>query len=93
MNKIKEIISQKDWNSLIFNYSTKDFCLSLNFSEAMHVVKHLFYDDWQDDEKQQYALKLAFEIENRFKNDWESDWKNDVFLGGLCEMLWLYDKR
>jgi hypothetical protein len=93
MNKIKEIVSKKDWSSLISNYSVEHVCLSLSFSEAMHVVKHLFYDDIRDDEKQQYALKLVFEIKDHFKNEWESDWKNDIFLGGLCVMLWLYDER
>ena len=93
MKKIKEPISQKDWNSLISSYSVQEACLSLSFSEAMHVVEHLFYDDMEDDEKQQYALKLAFEIKNHFKQEWESDWKNEVFLGGLCVMLWLYDER
>ena len=93
MKKIKELISQKDWNSLISSYSVEEVCLSLSFSEAMRVIEHLFYDDIRDGEKQQYALELAFEIKDRFKNEWESDWKNDVFLGGLCEMLWLYDER
>lgn len=59
----------------------------------MHVVKHLFYDDIQENERQQYALKLAFEIKDLFKEEWESDWKNDVFMGHLCDMLWLYDER
>lgn len=93
MNKIKELISQKDWGSIISNYSVKEVCLFLNFSEAMYIVEHFFYNDIQDDEKQQYALKLAFEIKDHFEKEWESDWKNDVFLGGLCEMLWLYDER
>ncbi|WP_068470552.1 hypothetical protein [Candidatus Protochlamydia phocaeensis] len=93
MNKIKELISQKDWGLLISNYSVEDVCSSLSFNDAMHIVEHLFYDDIQDDEKQQYALKLAFKIKEHFKKEWESDWKNDVFLGGLCEMLWLYDER
>jgi hypothetical protein len=60
MNKIKELISQKNWSSLISNYSVKDVSTALNFSEVMHVVKHLFYDDIQDDEKQQYAFKVGF---------------------------------
>ena len=68
MNKIKELISQKDWSSLISSYSVKDVCSSLNFSEVMHVVKHLFYDDIQDDEKQQCALKLAFDLFNKVEN-------------------------
>ena len=93
MKKIKDFISQKDWNSLISSYSVQDICSYLNFSEAMHLVKHLFYDDTEDDEKQQYALKLAFEIKDHFKKEWESDWKNEVFLGGLCVMLWFYDER
>jgi hypothetical protein len=88
-----EIISQKSWSALISTYSVKDICSYVSFSEAMHLVKHLCYDDLQDDEKQQYALKLAFEIKNHFKKEWESDWKNEVFLGGLCEMVWLYDER
>lgn len=93
MKKIKEYVSQKEWNSLILKYSIKEVCSSLNFSEAMHLVEHLFYDDIEDDEKQQYALKLAFEIKEHFKKEWDNDWKNDVFLGDLCEMLWLYDER
>ena len=93
MNQIQEVVFQKEWNVLISTYSVKDICLSLSFSEAMHIVKHLFYDDIQDDDKQQYALKLAFEIKDHFKNEWESDWKNDVFLGGLCVMLWRYVEK
>lgn len=93
MNKIKELVSQKNWDLLISNYPIQKVCMSLNFSEAMHAVKHLFYDDIQDDKKQQYALKLALGIKDSFKKEWETDWKNDVFLGGLCAMLWLYDER
>lgn len=93
MNKIKDLASKKDWCSLISNYPVKNICTSLNFTEAMHVVKHLFYDDIRDDEKQQYALKLAFEIKKHFKKEWDNDWKNDVFLGGLCVNLWRYDDR
>lgn len=59
----------------------------------MHVVEHLFYDDIQDDENQQFALHLALEIKEHFKENWEEDWKNDVFLGNLYEMLCLYDER
>lgn len=92
MNKIKELVFQKNWGS-VSNYSVKDVCSSLNFNESMHVVKHLFYDDIHDGEKQEYALKLAFEIKDRFKKEWENDWKNEVFLGGLCVMLWRYDER
>jgi hypothetical protein len=92
MNKLQELISINDWSLIVSNYSIKDVCSLLSFSEAMHVVEHLFYDI-QDDEKQQYALKLAFEIKDRFKKEWASDWKNDVFLGDLCAMLWLYDER
>lgn len=93
MNKIKKIIAQENWESLILNCSVEEVCSHLNFSEAMHTVEHLFYNDIQDDEKQQYSLKLAFKIKDFFKEEWESDWKNNVFLGGLCEMLWLYDER
>ena len=93
MKNIKDFISRKDWGSLISNYSVKDVCLLLSFSEAMHVVKHLFYDDIRDGEKQEYALELAFAIKDRFTKEWESDWKNEVFLGGLCVMLWLYDGK
>lgn len=93
MNKIKEIISHRNWSELTSKFSVKELYSLLSFKESMNVVKHLFYDDIQDDKKQQYALKLAFEIKGHFQKDWESDWKNDVFLGGLCEMLWLYDER
>lgn len=93
MNNIKQFISQKKWESIISSYSVKDICSLLSFSEAMHLVEHLFYDDIHDDTKQQYALKLAFELKEYFKNEWDCDWKNDIFLGDLCEMLWLYDER
>lgn len=93
LNKLKELISQKKWDRLIRQYSANDVCLSLSFSEAMHLTEHLFYDDIRNDENQQFALKLAFEIKNHFKNEWEQDWKNDIFLGNLCDMLWLYEER
>ena len=93
MNKIKELIAKKDWDVLISLYSVKDICLSLDFIQTMRVIKHLFYDNIQDDEKQQYALNLAFEAKNHFDKEWQSDWKNEVFLGGLCDMQRLYDER
>ena len=93
MNEIQELIYQQKLYSVISNYSLKDVCKSLSFSEAMHLVEHLFYDDIRDDEKQKYALRLAFEIRDHFKEDWDRDWKNEVFLGVLCEMLCLYNER
>ena len=92
MNEIRKIVSEKNCKLLISNYSVKEVCGSLNFSEAMYVVEHLFYDDIRDDKNQEFALRLAFETRNYFKEDWEKDWKNDVFLGGLCEISCLYDE-
>lgn len=93
MRTIKELIGQKNWDLLISDYSVKEICLNLDFSEAMHLVANLFYDDILNDARQQFALRLAFEIKDYFKSEWEADWKNEVFLGHLCEMLWLYDER
>lgn len=93
MNNIKELISQKRWDSLVSLYSPKEVCLSLNFSEAMWLTKLIFYDDMYNDTNQDFGLKLAFEIKNHFDNQWKKDWKNDVFLGDLCSFLCLYDER
>jgi len=93
MNKIKETISHRNWNSLITEYSPREVCLLLNFSEAMWLAKHLVYDDMQNDSNQQFGLKLVFEIKSHFKSEWEGDWKNDVFLGDLCSFLCFYDEQ
>jgi hypothetical protein len=93
MNGIKIKVLNNEWAALVENCAIKDVCAALTFKEVMHVVQHLFYDDIQDDEKQQYALNLAFEVKDHFNKEWDSDWKNDVFLGGLCVMLWRYDER
>lgn len=93
INKIKELLDKNDLELIFSNYSIEDICSCLNFNEAMYVVEYLFYDDIQNDEKQQYALKLLLKIKDRFSQEWESDWKNDVFLGNICEILWLYDER
>jgi hypothetical protein len=93
MIDVKEMVTQKGWAALVENCAIKDVCAALTFKEVMHVVQHLFYGDIQDDEKQQYALSLAFEVKDHFNEEWESDWKNDVFLGDLCVMLWRYDER
>lgn len=93
MNKIKKLVSQKDWDLLISNYQIKEVCSSLSFSEAMQAIKHLFYDDIQDDRNQEYAIELAFEIKDYCKNEWEGDWKNEIFLGGICAMHCLYEER
>lgn len=93
MSKIKEFISQKKWDLLMARYSPKEVCLLLDFNEAMWLAKHLAYDDMRNDANQQFGLKLAFEIKNQFKSEWEEDWKNDVFLGDLCSILWLYDEQ
>lgn len=91
--KIKELITAQDWDLLILVYSFKEICFSLNFSEAMHVVDRLFFEDFCNDDRQQYALKLAFKMKEHFKNEWESDWKNEVYLGNLCNVLWCYEEE
>jgi len=93
VNEVRELISQNNWDLLIEKFQVVDVCKLITFEEAMHLVEHLFYDDIRDDVKQQFALKLVFEIEKHFKKEWEEDWKNDVFLGQLCSVLWLYDER
>lgn len=93
MNKIKQLILQKRWDLLMADYSAKDICSLLNFNESMRLMESLFFDDFNNDENQQYALKLAIEIRNHFKEEWEKDWKNDVYLGGLCSYLCLYDEQ
>lgn len=93
INQIREFISQKKWNLLVANHSVKDVCLTLNFNEAMRLTEELFYDNMQDDAIQQFALSLALEIKKHFKNQWEEDWKNDIFLGNLCSILWLYGEQ
>lgn len=92
-NILSEVITQKKWSYLIANYNAQEICSSLSFSEAMHLAKSLCFDDFQNDENQQFALKLIFGIRNYFSNEWELDWKNDVFLGDMCDLLWLYDER
>ena len=60
--KIQEIISQKNWDFLIANYSIKQICSTLNFHEAMCLSNTIFYENMQDDTIQQFALDLAFDI-------------------------------
>jgi hypothetical protein len=93
MNKIRKLVSQKNWSLLVAEYSPKEICLSLNFREVMQLAKHLFCDDMHNDSNQQFCLKMVLEIKNHFKSEWEKDWKNDVFLGDLCSVLWLYDEQ
>lgn len=93
MNKLEKIIKNKDWDSLILTFTVEEICCSLTFTETMHLVDHLFLDDFLDDDKQQYALKLIFQLKKHFNNEWENDWKNEVYLGKMCALLWLYDER
>jgi hypothetical protein len=93
MNKFKDLISQIKWDILTTKYSPKEICLALNFSDTMHLVKHLAYDNFQNDDYQQFALNLILEAKEYFKQEWNSDWKNDVFLGDLYSFLCFYDKK
>lgn len=90
---MQSFIQHKRWDLLVKNYSAKEICSELTFQEAMFLVNDIFYSDLQDDELQQFALKLIFEIKNYFKDQWEADWKNDVFLGRLCAVLWRYEEE
>lgn len=93
MSKICDFLSTHSWVDFVASYPVTRVCALLNFSEAMHLVEHLFFGDIQDDAKQQYAFILAGEIKRYFRKDWERDWKNDIFLARLCETLWLYEER
>jgi hypothetical protein len=93
MNQIQKLMSQSKWDIIIAKYLPKEICLNLNFSDTMHLIVDLAYENFQNGESQQFALKLILEAKEYFKQEWIRDWKNDVFLGDLCSYLCLYDQQ
>ncbi len=42
IDKLREIISQNNWNDIVSTYSSKNICSLLDFKEVMQLANNLF---------------------------------------------------
>lgn len=90
--RLIELINEKSW-SVLKNIPTDTIIALLDYQDCMFLAYDLFFQNSQDDECQDAAVRLFISIRDHFSEAWNADWKNDVLLGQLCGLTWRYNER
>ena len=91
-SELNKVISSGNLDLLISKYTPEDVCACMTYKEAMIFANNLFYNNLHNDDIQDFAINLVFEIKRQYNDSWELDWKNDIFLGHLCLLTWRYEE-
>lgn len=92
---IQEIISAKDWKSLVKKSLPVNVADLYTFSEAMHIadflieasVEILMEDGFTADLMRDYSVNLMKILRAKYPHEWKEDWKNEAYLGLTCGIV------
>jgi hypothetical protein len=86
-------IHNSDYKAIIEYFSPYCIVSLLDYKDCMLLANDMFSKNSHDPDIQGYGIKLFLAIRDHFSSQWHKDWKNDIFLGGLCGMVWLYSQE
>jgi hypothetical protein len=91
--KLQQLISQKEWERIVREFSHDDLARILPFKGAMFLARDLFFENFDDSPSIcHFAINLFFAIRRYHRSEWDEDWKNDLFLSGVCQFGYKYDE-
>lgn len=93
MNKISNLIIERNWHTIANQYTPKVLAESLPFKEGRALAYKMLFNEERDDSLRVYATELLQKIQQTHPIEWSLDWRNDVFLGDACYMTMKYDER
>jgi tetratricopeptide (TPR) repeat protein len=93
MNKISNLIENKDWHAITNQFEPKILTKGCSFKEGMALTYRMLFNEERDDGLSNYAVQLLEEIRQFYPKEWSLDWKNDVFLGDACYITMRYEEQ
>lgn len=96
MNKNNDIITLFNnhlWGKLANSYSPIEIAKSLSFKNGLRLAYRLLYNDAWEEQLQEYAVNLLYEIRKVHQESWKESWEYDALLGLACYITLKYDER
>jgi tetratricopeptide (TPR) repeat protein len=92
-NEIFFLFENCHWENLANLYSPKTLVEFLSFKDGLRLAYRLLYNDNWNENLQEYAVKLLYEIRDVYREDWNNSWEYDAFLGTACYITRKYEER
>lgn len=92
-NNIIFLIENKNFQELVRSYLPIEIVKSLSFRDGLRLAYRLLYNEKWDDDLQEFAIKLLYEIRNSYAEMWNESWEYDALLGIACDITCKYDER
>jgi tetratricopeptide (TPR) repeat protein len=87
------LFNNKHLRQLANLYPPEEVIASLSFKDGLRLAYRLLYNDKWDEDLQEYAIKLFYEIREIYPNEWNASWEYDALLGLACYIRYRYDER
>lgn len=92
MNNIKYYFQNKKWDK-IASYPTLEIVKNFSFKDSLRIAYMLLNNNEWEENLQEYAIKLLYEIRNFYNKEWESSWEYDALLGYACLVRYKHEER
>lgn len=92
-NDILNLFESHSLEKLANFYSPSEIVKSLSFKDGLRLAYRLLYNNEWDEDLQEYAIKLLYEIRNIFPKEWNTSWEYDALLGLACYIRYRHEER
>jgi hypothetical protein len=92
-NDITSLFENRLIEEIANSYSPNEVVKSLSFLDGLRLSYLLLYNDKWDENLQEFAIKLLYEIRKVYPEEWNASWEYDALLGGACNITCKYDER
>jgi tetratricopeptide (TPR) repeat protein len=87
------LFNNKHLRQLANLYPPKEVIASLSFKDGLRLAYRLLYNKGWDEDLQEYAIKLFYEIREIYPNEWNASWEYDALLGLACYIRYKHEER
>lgn len=92
-NSIIFLFENRCLNELVSSYSPSEIVKSLSFRNGLSLAYRLLYNEKWDEDLQEFAIKLLYDIRKIYPEMWNESWEYDALLGVACNITRKYDER
>lgn len=93
MEKLSDLINNHNWYQIITKYKPEEVVKELDLQKGIILAYRMLYNREFDEEVQNYAVMLIYEIRKNYSQEWDADWRYDAFLGEACDLTLKYEER
>ena len=90
---MERLVANSKWNELVSRYHPAEIAQKCDFKKSLIIAYSLLYNDAWNEELQEYAVNLIYNVREIYPDEWESNWRYDAFLGSACDITLKYDER